>query len=66
MTRVQQELEMYYQCTIQMHLDDLNLLYVQQDELDKIINQLNDVFGSEGELLAASYGNNSQVLGNDH
>ena len=29
--------------------------YLQQEELDKIVNHLNDIFGSEGELLAASY-----------
>ena len=29
-----------YQCTIQVHVDDLKLSYIQQDELNKIINQL--------------------------
>ena len=43
-----------YQCTIQVHVDDLKLSHVQQEELNKIINQLNDVFGSDGDLLTAS------------
>ena len=37
-----------YQCTIQAHVDDLKLSHVHQDELNKIIDQLNDVFGSGG------------------
>ena len=44
------------QCTIQVHVDNLKLSHVQQDELNKIINQLNIVFGSNGDLLIASYG----------
>ena len=52
-----------YQCTIQRHVDNLKLLHVQQDELNKIIDQLNDVFGSEGEFLAASYKINHKYLG---
>ena len=54
------------QFTIQIHVDSLKLLHVQQDELNKIIDQLNDVFGSKGELLKASYGTKLQVFGNDH
>ena len=45
-----------YSCTIQVHLDGQNLSHVQQDELNKIINQLNVVFGSGGDLLTALYG----------
>ena len=30
-----------YQCTIQVHVDDLKLSHVEQIELNKIINQLN-------------------------
>ena len=37
-----------YQCTIQMHVIDLKLSNVQQEELNKIINQLNAFFRSEG------------------
>ena len=44
------------QCTIQFHADDLKLSHLEQKELDNIISHLNDIFGSEGELLAASYG----------
>ena len=44
-----------YQCTIQVHVDDLKLSHVQQEELNKIICQLNDVFGSDGDLLTALY-----------
>ena len=32
-----------YQCTIQVHVDDLKLSHVQQDELNTIIDQLNEV-----------------------
>ena len=35
------------QCTIQFHVDDLKLSYLQQQELDNIIDHLNDIFGSE-------------------
>ena len=52
-----------YQCTIQVHIDDLKLSHVQQDELNKIINQLNDVFGSDGDLLTASYRRIHEYLG---
>ena len=52
-----------HQCTIQFHIDDLKLSHLQQGELDKIIDQLNEVFGSEGELLAASYSNIHKYLG---
>ena len=34
-----------YQCTIQVHVDDLKLSHVEQDKLKKIIDQLNEVFG---------------------
>ena len=46
-----------------MHVDDLKLSHVQQEELDKIVNQLNDVSGSEGEILAASYRKLHKYLG---
>ena len=52
-----------HQCTIQFHIDDLKLSHLQQGELDKIIDQLNEVFGSEGELLVASYGKVHEYLG---
>ena len=45
-----------YQCTIQVHVDDLKISFVHQDGLDKIIDELNKVFGSDGDLLTASYG----------
>ena len=51
------------QCTIQFHVDDLKLSNLQQQELDKIVGHLNDIFGSEGELLAASYGKIQGYLG---
>ena len=38
------------QCTIQFHVDDLKLSHLQQRELDKIVDHLNGIFGSEGEL----------------
>ena len=44
------------QCTIQFHVDNLKLSHLQQQELDKIVDHLNNIFGSEGELLAPSYG----------
>ena len=40
-----------YLCTVQVHVDDLKLSHVQQYELNKIIDQLNEVFGSDGDLL---------------
>ena len=43
-----------YQCTIHVHVDDLKLSHVQQDELNKIINELNEVFGSDGDMLTVS------------
>ena len=52
-----------YQCTIQIHVDDLKLSHVQQDELNKIIDALNEVFGSDGDLLTASYGTIHEYLG---
>ena len=51
------------QCTIQFHVDDPKLSHLQQQELDNIINHLNNIFGSEGELLAASYGKIHEYLG---
>ena len=51
------------QCTIQFHVDDLKLSHLEQHELDKIIDHLNVIFGSEGELLAASYGKVYEYLG---
>ena len=45
-----------YQCTIQIHVDDLKLSHVHQEELNKIINQLNGLFESDGDFLTASYG----------
>ena len=45
-----------YQCTIQVHIDDLKLSFVRQDELDKIIAALNEIFGSDGDLLTALHG----------
>ena len=45
-----------YQCTIQVHVDDLKLSYLYQDELNKIIGALNEVFGSDGDLLTVLYG----------
>ena len=52
-----------YQCTIQVHVDDLKLSYLHQDELDKIIDALNEIFGSDGDLLTASYGKVHDYLG---
>ena len=52
-----------YQCTIQVHVDDLKLSYLHQDKLDKIIDALNEIFGSDGDLLTASYGNVHDYLG---
>ena len=51
------------QCTIQFHVDDLKLSHLEQQELDKIVDHLNDIFGSEGELLVASYGKIHEYLG---
>ena len=51
------------QCTIQMHVDDLKLNHVHQEELKNIIDQLNNIFGSDGELLEASYGKIHKYLG---
>ena len=44
-------------------MDDLKLSHLQQQELDNIIDHLNDIFGSEGELLASSYGKINEYLG---
>ena len=44
-------------------MNDLKLGHLQQEELDRIINQLSNVFGSKGELLAASYGKIHEYLG---
>ena len=44
------------QCTIQVHVDDLKLSHLDQGELDKIIDAINEVFESDGDLLTASYG----------
>ena len=52
-----------HQCTIQVHMDDLKLSYVQQDELNKIINQQKEVFGTDGDMLTASYGRIIKHLG---
>ena len=52
-----------YQCAIQVHVDDLKLSYMYQDELDKIIDAQNKVFGSDGDLLTASYGKVHKYLG---
>ena len=52
-----------YQCTIQVHVDDLRLSYVQQDVLNKIIDQLNVVFCSDGDLLTAQYEKIHEYLG---
>ena len=52
-----------YQCTIQVHVDDLKLLHVHQDELNKIIDALNEDFESDGGLLTASYGRIRKYLG---
>ena len=41
----------------------LKLSHLEQVELDKIINHLNVIFGSEGELLAATYGKVHEYLG---
>ena len=46
-----------------MHIDNLRLSHMQQKELNKIIDQLSDVFGSEGEILAVSYGKLHKYLG---
>ena len=51
------------QCTIQFHVDDLKLSHVKQGVLDGIIDKLNDIFGSDGEKLAASYGYVHEYLG---
>ena len=45
------------QCTIQFRVDDLKLSHVEQGVLDDgIIDKLDDIFGSDGGKLAASYG----------
>ena len=41
----------------------MKLSHLEQHELDKIINHLNVIFGSEGELLVASYGKVHEYLG---
>lgn len=51
------------QCAIQFHVDNLKLSYMEQGVLDKIINALNDIFGSEGDMLAALYGSVYKYLG---
>ena len=52
-----------YQYTIQVHIDDLKLSHVQQDELNTIIDQLNGVFGPNDNMLKASYGKIHEYLG---
>ena len=52
-----------HQCTIQVHVDDLKLSHVEQRELNKIIDQLNEGFGSDGNKLTASYGKIHEYLG---
>ena len=47
----------------QFHVDNLKLSHLEQQELDNIIDHLNVIFGSEGELLAASYGKIYEYLG---
>ena len=42
---------------------DLKLSHMKQGVLDKIIDDLNDIFGSDGELLAASYESVHEYLG---
>ena len=49
------------QCIIEFHVDDLRLSHLQQQELDNINDHLNDIFGSKGELLTASYGDADYV-----
>ena len=49
-----------YQCTIQVYVDDLKLSYLYQDELDKITDA--EIFGSNGNLLTASYGKVHEYL----
>lgn len=51
------------QYTIQFHVDKLKLSHLQQEELDKIIDYLNDIFGSDGEILLALYGKIQEYLG---
>ena len=51
------------QCTIKFHLNNLQLIHIHQKELNKIINQLNDVFESDKELLTASYRKIHQYFG---
>ena len=41
---------------LQVHVDYLKMSFVHQDELNKIIDELNEVFGSDSDLLTASYG----------
>ena len=50
------------QCTIQVHVDDLKLSHLDQGELDKISDILNEVFGSDRDLLTASYGRIHEYL----
>ena len=52
-----------YQCTIQVHIDDLKLSHVQQDELNTIIDQLNKVFSSDNDMLTATYRKIHEYLG---
>ena len=44
-----------YQCTIQVHVDDLKLSHSNQNELNKIIDILNKIFGSDRDLLTVSH-----------
>ena len=41
----------------------MKLSHIDQDELNKIIDALNEVFGSDGDLLTASYGKIHEYLG---
>ena len=52
-----------YQCTIQVHKDNLKLSHVEQSELNKIIDQLNEVLGRDCDNLMASYGKIYKYLG---
>ena len=52
-----------YQCTIQVHVDDLKLSRIDLDELNRIIDALNEFFGSDGDLLTAACGKIHEYLG---
>ena len=51
------------QCTVQFHVDDLKLSHLEQEVLDDVVDHLNSIFGTDGDLLADSYGKIHEYLG---